>query len=580
MKKSNKKFWHFLLPSIVVLLLCSLVFYIFTLKFSEIPTSLYIDEIAMLADAKSLVSTGKDMHGNHWLQALYPSYGDYKMPVYIWAVYIASLVFSPSAFAVRLPSLFAGLGTFFIVYGLLRTVFKQRKDENQKMYISKHAAVVVSVFAVGFSPWVIQFARTGFEAFLGQFLLSAAVLLLLQSKRRVIPLIFSILLAGAATYTYFSVRYVWMPVFVVWVFSEIDWQYTKKIGVWFKKNKMLILTAFLGLGFFILLLVPLFNSPLYQASMQFRLSTLSVLQNHEQVVQANVFREMAGNTLVDRVLFHRLYFTGQELARNVSENLSLRFLFVEGDSNLRHGTGKFGLFLLPTIIPFFVGIYVFARKRKWQLLLLGVWIVSASIPASVPVVVPHALRFLNALVPMALLIAVGIHELIVWIYQNLQQKWLRWGTVICIGSIFVFYVSAYISYYFFVYPGLSATAWDQKKTELAVAVSPYITSEQQLHVVGSPDKFYLWLLAYGPYKGDEFSSWKSDQYQFSELDAVTFGLPKTYETGHRVVLPKEQFETLAASSNGIQLQLLQEIQLSSSEIFSIVEIQPETGSNK
>lgn len=576
MKKSSKKVWSISVPLILFLVLSCIVVYIFTHAFAEIPTSLYIDEVAMLVDAKSLVATGRDMHGNHWLQALFPSYGDYKMPVYLWFVYVASLIFSPSAFAVRLPSLLAGIGTFFVVYGLLRSVFEHKKGVVRKMSISKFAAASTTVIVVGFSPWALQFSRTGFEAFLGQFLLAAAVLVLVRSKKSLLLQVVSILLAVAATYTYFSVRYVWVPVFTVWVVSEIDWQSIKKMRKWLKKNATLLLKGFFGLILFGLLLVPLVYSPLYEASMQFRLSTPSILQNHEQIVQANTYRTIAGNTLPDRLFFHRLYFMGQELARNVSENLSLRFLFLEGDSNLRHGTGKFGLFLVPMIVPFFAGVYVLARKKKWQLLICTVWILSASLPASVPLVVPHALRFLNALVPLSVITAVGLYELLMWTYLTVQPRWLRLSAFVGFSGFFIFYVLAFLTYYFSVYPNTSAASWDQKNTELAVAISPYISEEHQIHITGTSDTFYLWLLAFGPYQGDEFSTWSSDNYKFTELGAVSYGLPTAYSTGQRFVIPKEQFEMITNSSDSIQLELLQEIQLSTGDIFVVAELHSET----
>lgn len=576
MKKNSKKFWHHSIPFILFLVLCGLIVYIVTYKFGEIPTSLYIDETAMLVDAKALVETGRDMHGNHWLQALFPSYGDYKMPVYLWFVYVASLIFSPSVYAVRLPSLLAGVGTFFVVFGLLRSVFEHKKGEVKKMSISKLAAAITTVVVVGFSPWVLQFSRTGFEAFLGQFLLAAAALMLFRSKRNVLLQVISISLAVAATYTYFSVRYVWVPLFLVWIISEIDWQSLRNTKMWFKKNTHMLLMGFFGLILFGLLLVPLLRSPLYEASMQFRLSTPSILQNHEQIVQANNYREITGNTLIDRVFFHRLYFTGQELAKNVSENLSLRFLFLEGDSNLRHGTGKFGLFLVPMIAPFFAGVYVLARKKKWQLLIFTVWILSASLPASVPLVVPHALRFLNALVPLSVITAVGLYELLMWTYLTVQPRWLRLSAFVGFSGFFIFYVLAFLTYYFSVYPNTSAASWDQKNTELAVAISPYISEEHQIHITGTSDTFYLWLLAFGPYQGDEFSTWSSDNYKFTELGAVSYGLPTANDKGQRFVIPKNQFEMITNSSDSIQLELLQEIQLSTGDIFVVAELRSET----
>ncbi|KKT97629.1 MAG: hypothetical protein UX00_C0008G0003 [Microgenomates group bacterium GW2011_GWB1_45_17] len=63
-------------------------------KLGSIPVSMYIDEIAIGVDAKSIAQTGRDMHGHSWLTPMFLSYGDYKLPVYIW---IATGVRGPPA---------------------------------------------------------------------------------------------------------------------------------------------------------------------------------------------------------------------------------------------------------------------------------------------------------------------------------------------------------------------------------------------------------------------------------------------------------------------------------------------------
>mgnify|MGYP003988032779 FL=1 len=65
---------------LILLLAIFLRFY----KLGQVPVSLYWDEAAILLDAKVVSQTGRDVHGNPWLQVLFPSYGDFKLPTYIW----------------------------------------------------------------------------------------------------------------------------------------------------------------------------------------------------------------------------------------------------------------------------------------------------------------------------------------------------------------------------------------------------------------------------------------------------------------------------------------------------------------
>ena len=78
------------------------------------PVALYWDELAIGIDAYSVAQTGKDIYGHNRLQAIYPSYGDYKAPVAIWLTSLSVKFLGLSEFSVRLPfflaSLFGSLG--------------------------------------------------------------------------------------------------------------------------------------------------------------------------------------------------------------------------------------------------------------------------------------------------------------------------------------------------------------------------------------------------------------------------------------------------------------------------------------
>ncbi len=524
--------------TILVLAVVSLSFRFWRL--GSFPSTLYVDEVAMLVDAKALIATGLDMHGNSWLQAIFPSYGDYKMPVYLWAVYAASAVFGPSNLSVRLPSAIAGLLTIGVVIGIIRIILKQYLGRA----VSYSVAVVLALLTVGISPWAIQFSRTGFEAHLGQLLLATSIWLLLASKKRVVWIAGAVIMAALATYTYFSVRYVWIPVYLTWLVVTIEYDWTQKLSKNISrlgKQCLMYILAFVSFG---ILLLPLIWSPHYQDSMRFRLSTDSVLQQGPQVLQANEYRQIAGNTILDRVAFHRWYFTLQAFAQNLSKNLSLDFLLISGDQNLRHGTGKYGLFLTPFFIPLLVGIYILAQKNKRGLLLLSVWILAAAVPASVPKVVPHALRFLNALVPLSVIIGIGIYEGTTWV---LQQKWhrvVRWGIMsVFVGSIMVS-LAAYTCYFIRVYPTTNTAAWEKEKTELALNISSYVSEQDPLYVVRVDDKFFLWMMAYGPYLGTEFMTVESAAYLFQSLPGIHFGLPTKDRTTARIVVSSTVIEDL------------------------------------
>jgi 4-amino-4-deoxy-L-arabinose transferase-like glycosyltransferase len=118
-------------------------------KLGQVPVSLYWDEAAILVDAKSIAETGRDMHNRPWFQVIFPSYGDYKLPVYIWLASLAVKLFGVSAFAVRMPSFVAGCLTMVVGALLAKKLF-----ELESKSMSKNKLIALStLFVIAVSPW-------------------------------------------------------------------------------------------------------------------------------------------------------------------------------------------------------------------------------------------------------------------------------------------------------------------------------------------------------------------------------------------------------------------------------------------
>lgn len=508
-------------------------------QLGTVPRGLYWDEAAMLVDVKSVVQSGLDMHGRPWYQVLYPSYGDYKQPVYIWLATGVAKVMGVSEWSLRLPSALAGVVTVAMAGLIAREiVFLSEKDRGKKPSAqTKWWAEIYqlsTMAVVALAPWSILFSRTAFEGHVGQAFLAISVWCLLKATQRWWWVCLGALFGILATYSYFSVRFVWPVVTIAWL-SWIWWQQNRdslkisSLGIFLLPRLSVALVIF-GMG-----LIPMMSSPLYKDSNAFRLGTDSVLKNEEQILASNVYRELAGNTAVDRVIFHRWWLTLKELLINYSDHLSLSFLFVTGDSNLRHGTTQHGLFLLPMVVIFAVGLVSLLTRRKTLIFVLFVWWLIALLPASVPENTPHALRSLNALVPLSLIMGWGLATFI----RSVWRAWERtvnkatlpplitaWSlTVLLIGyGLWVTSdVIAFGLHYFKVYAVESTSEWQFGYREVAQTLER-VRAENHAPVVVLPfdDRFYLWSMAYGPYTGQDFQKWESQQWQFKKFGEIDF----------------------------------------------------------
>lgn len=547
MTKQNSTIIFFCLIFLVMTIGLGLRIY----NFKSNPATLYIDEMAMLVDAKSVVATGQDMHGESWFQPIFLSYGDYKQPVYIWLLSVAVVLFGDEQWVVRIPSLLAGLLTIVItpLIGLefwrWRNFKRDAKIPLKEWYIKQRWLAVAIGLVVAVSPWSITFSRAGFEGHLAQLLLALSIYALHLSLRNGWWRLVSVLLMVASAYTYYSVRFVAPTVFVSIALYQL-WQTRyvlfKNQSV-LKISKNIILMLLLPLFSFYLLLLPQAYSPHAAAADQLRLSTDSVLNDRgELVIIQNVYRELAGNSRFDRLIFHRDWLFVRQLATNYADFLDFNFLFLNGDENLRHGTGAHGLFLLPFLPVFVCGIYELATKHRAMGLILFIWWMVALLPAAVPNTTPHALRSLNALVPVSIIIGVGLHSFIFFIMRQFGQFGMK---IMGIGWLIwlIFAVVEFAHYYQKPYQSLSRGAWAEQDQLLIEKAQELNTANTDVYLWGVNTRFYLWIAGQPNYQqfpiirienqaefDQNFETKKFDNFHINE------GLPRWPEQANSIVV--------------------------------------------
>jgi len=497
-------------------------------QLGQVPVSVYWDEVAMMVDIKSVLSTGLDMHGRPWYQLIYPSYGDYKLPVYIWAATASSKLFGLSEFSLRLPSAISGVLTVIVSGLLARVLFRLvvRNTYSSKFLDTLQLFVMV---VVSTSPWSLMFSRTAFEGHVGQALLGTSMLLAAYGllKKNTWIFLLSPVFGALATYTYYSVRFVWLAVFVGLCLLHFSQKFSAERGQAIQrltKLKIELAQMILGTFIFIICLVPLLNSPLAKDADRFRLGTDSVLNNTNLVIQSNIYREIAGNTNIDRLFYNHWWLMLRELFKNISDNTSPLFMFVNGDPNLRHGTTQFGLFFIILLPAFVIGSVLLLKRHLALAVFILSWWTVALLPASVPENTPHALRSLNALVPLCIVIGFGTS----WIWEKVSHTGIKFTMSLFFGISLI----NFLSFYTAVYPKLSANDWQSGFKPFSKAVFEAQQAQSIVYVEGFDDRFYLWLMAYGPYGGDTFHKWPTNNYKFvssgipNNFPNILFALPK------------------------------------------------------
>src|SRR3989344_1117384 len=161
-------------PKYIVILLLGIFILSAILRFyklGSVPYGFYQDESAIGYNALSILETGKDEYGKSF-PLYFKSFGDYKLPIYIYSTVVSIAVFGLNEFAVRFPSTFFGFLTVIIFYFFVNELTKNKK------------LALVATFLLAVNPWHLHYTRATFEVSICLFLFVLGTWLLLLSFRK------------------------------------------------------------------------------------------------------------------------------------------------------------------------------------------------------------------------------------------------------------------------------------------------------------------------------------------------------------------------------------------------------------
>lgn len=384
------------------------------------PPGLYIDEVSIGYNAYTILTKGVDEYGVPY-PLWFKSFGDYKMPVYIYAVSGAMALFGKTELAVRLPSVVAGVMTVVVLYFFIRGF--EKKDDKRGQYAF---LALLSAFLLSISSYHIQFSRGGFEVNLALFIFLSGCLFLQyflrhQQKRYLAA---SLCLFVLSSYTYHSFR-VLAPIAIFTGLILLNT--TRSLA-----RKEIFLSGIGSLMLFLPLII-------------FSLSP----NGSQRFSQTSIFSEYP---LTNE--WAKLYTYPLVLLKNYVSYFSLHFLFSFGDGIGRHQVPGFGL-LFRTQLPLLIaGITTLIKMRKTMLARVMLFLLLvAPIPAMLARPSPHSLRPLLLVIPLTVIMAMGLRYLLTGF-----GRWGR-GVVVILACIFVYEFSFYLFSYYVRYPQINALDW-------------------------------------------------------------------------------------------------------------------------
>lgn len=143
-------------------------------QFGTLPRALNRDEVALGYNAFAILQSGIDEWGKR-LPLTFKSFGDYKLPGYIYTLVFFIQILGVHEASIRLPSLLAGLALIPLTYLLAK---KLTNDKEKALW----AATLIAL-----SPWSIFYSRVAFEANLAlAFFMGSLLCLYERSPARVV----------------------------------------------------------------------------------------------------------------------------------------------------------------------------------------------------------------------------------------------------------------------------------------------------------------------------------------------------------------------------------------------------------
>lgn len=545
--KTNKRL------TLIVLLAVVLRF----VAISNIPPSLNWDEISHGYNAYSILKTGHDEWGV-LLPRIFRAYGDYKLPVYIYFTAILELFFGLTAFAVRLPSVLAGVASVAFTYFLALELAKiGGLGKFGKSGVDIKYVALLSAFLVAVEPWSLFLSRGAFEANLALFFIIAGVYFFLRGLKKPLYYPLSTIFLGLSVWTYNSAR-----VFVPMLFVLLNWIFRREIRkIWNnRKDKSNILySIFIILVFFLPMFYQLTN-PIGQA----RYSKVSILD--EGAINQIIERRNNSNfsPVLSRLAYNRATYFGKEFVGNYLSHLSPKFLFLEGGDQYQFSMPGHGLIYLVNLPFFYLGLAVVVAvirsdrdnsKRRRKYLIIS-WLLLAPIPSSLTREAPHVLRSITMLPIPMIITSFGISKSVDWLRIKLSKSHtphtIHYTPLVVYVLVLLGSLGFYLNNYFTNYRTNYSWSWQYGYEQIVDYAKDNYDKYDKIVVTkkyGEPHEFFLFYGKWDPenYRNDsnlirfEQSEWfwvdRFDKFYFvndwqiaeAETDPMIFNLESKKE---------------------------------------------------
>ncbi len=498
------------IPKILFILLIA-----FLLRFwqiSKLP-SLNPDEAALGYNAYSLIKTAKDEHGIYW-PLHFKSFGDYKPGGYVYLAIPFIKVLGLTPLAVRLPNLIFSLLTIYVLYKLVLLLTLDFRLS------------LLSAFVLSISPWHFQFSRGAWESSTALFFLLLGMYWFYRyiiNQQKIFIYLFPLPLVAALA-TYHSARIIAPALLLTLVIFN------------FKKlfNYQFLIAVIIGLVF----VSPVLLSFLKNGGMT-RFGGVGLTADRGPLSRSEELLNQHGNVkLINRAMHNRRVLYALSWVEKYSSHFNLNFLFINGDEVPRSKNPEMGqLYLLE--LPFLIlGIVKLIKSKNKHLQQFTFsFLLIAPLASSLTFQAPSALRALPVVIPLSILIALGLHQIVTYFSSTTKLFIYLLLAISYLLSCF-YYLDSYYNHA----PQRYSFAWNRGFSEIIPIIESQKKNYQNIYFTDKYDQPYILYLFYSKYDPIKIQSQikltPADKFGFStveKIDNITFKIPTEIPPGSLVI---------------------------------------------
>lgn len=465
-------------------LLCLLTAFLFASllwlpQFGKLPAGLNRDEAALGYNAYSILKTGKDEWGTPFPVSI-TSFGDQKLPGYVYTLIPFIALFDLSAWVIRLPSLLAG---YIIIAGMGIIAVRVSKDIGLPKTLQLLLSSSVMIFTAT-SPWHMHFSRVAYESHLAMAFFVVGIVCWLfalensKIQKQRLLLILSAVFFSLTLLTYHSYQ-IFTPLFVI-VAGAI---YLFRI----KRLDKVALSISVGVACAAVLLI--INGGILKANAVKSIGT-SPLSSEQLLHNVTLWRSAANLPFpLDKLFFNKFTEASAILGKNYFSTFSGEFYFNHGSGHGDHNPGYMNN-LHQVLAPFiFFGVLSLWYFRKHaSIKLLSAWFLIALIPSALTIQPLHEIRIATVFPVLEFIAALGV----VFIFQRLAHPKIRYGLLLITG--FLLFFSVLRSFYLYTIINPQYTSNNTHYHLLASTLNTYRQLGLDVFTNSESSSPYIWYL--------------------------------------------------------------------------------------